>query len=66
MPPFPRYKMTEMHWKDLIDKFACPACRQSLVIGPKGDSLRCNGCKRVYPVQDDIPILLVDRATIEN
>ena len=55
-----------MHWKDLIEKLACPACRQSLVIGPEGDTLRCTGCRRVYPVQDDIPILLVERATIEK
>jgi len=55
-----------MHWKDLIGKFACPACRKSLVIGPKGDDLRCTGCRRIYPVQDDIPILLVERATLEN
>jgi uncharacterized protein YbaR (Trm112 family) len=55
-----------MHWKDLIDKLACPACKKSLVMGPKGEDLRCTGCRRIYPVQDDIPILLVERATLEN
>jgi uncharacterized protein YbaR (Trm112 family) len=55
-----------MHWKDLIDRFACPACKKSLVIGPTGDDLRCTGCRRIYPVQDDIPILLVERATLED
>jgi len=53
-----------MHWKDLLDKLVCPACKQTLVIGSAQDTLRCTACRRVYPVQDDIPILLVDRATI--
>jgi uncharacterized protein YbaR (Trm112 family) len=53
-----------MHWKDLIDKLACPACKQPLVIGQQGSNLRCTGCRRIYPVQDDIPILLVERATL--
>ena len=53
-----------MHWKDLLNKLACPACKQSLVIGPEGTDLRCSGCRRIYPVQDDIPILLIDRATM--
>jgi len=54
-----------MHWKDLINEFACPACKSPLKLGAGDASLRCESCKRVYPVRDDIPILLIDQAKIE-
>ena len=53
-----------MHWTDIIDRLACPACKSPLTVSANRDSLKCASCKRVYPVQDDIPILLVDQATI--
>jgi uncharacterized protein YbaR (Trm112 family) len=31
-----------------------------------GAGLRCAKCRRVYPVQDDIPVMLVDEAKIEE
>ena len=57
-----------MHWKDLISSFACPECKSPLALreGSGPTELKCSGCKRVYPVEDDIPILLVDRARIES
>ena len=30
------------------------------------DALKCNECKRVYPIRNDIPILLEHEATIEQ
>jgi uncharacterized protein len=54
-----------MNWREIINDLICPACKQPLAISAGGDSLRCSACKRVYPVQDDIPILLVDKAKIE-
>jgi len=38
----------------------CPACRQSLVLD--ADLVRCNGCRRGFPIIDGIPVLLADRA----
>jgi uncharacterized protein YbaR (Trm112 family) len=55
-----------MHWKELINDFACPACKAPLALTPKEDGLKCMACRRVYPVRDDIPILLVDEAKIES
>ena len=53
--------------QDLLDILVCPACKQPLVLQTKdsGESLRCGSCRRVYPVRDNIPILLVDEAVIE-
>jgi uncharacterized protein YbaR (Trm112 family) len=51
--------------QDLLDILACPACRKPLVVQGNQESLKCSECRRVYPVRDEIPILLVDEATID-
>jgi uncharacterized protein len=51
--------------QDLLDILVCPACKKPLVQKENGESLKCRECKRVYPVRDNIPILLVDEATID-
>ena len=51
--------------KDLLDILVCPVCKKPLVLKENGESLKCGQCRRVYPIQDDIPILLVDAATID-
>ncbi len=50
---------------DLLEVLICPVCRKSLVIRGE-DSLKCNDCKRVYPIQDGIVIMLESYATIEQ
>jgi len=51
--------------KDLLEILVCPKCRQPLEYRENPESLKCKGCNRVYAVKDDIPIMLVDEATIE-
>ncbi|HEX6802982.1 MAG TPA: Trm112 family protein [Terriglobales bacterium] len=51
--------------KDLLDILVCPACKKPLVMKDNGESLKCGECHRVYPIRDDIPVLLVDEAVIE-
>jgi len=51
--------------KDLLEILVCPACKQSLEYRQNPESLKCKQCHRVYLVKDDIPIMLVDEATIE-
>jgi uncharacterized protein YbaR (Trm112 family) len=51
--------------QDLLEILACPLCKTALTLGDNGQSLKCGQCRRVYPVRDDIPILLVEEATIE-
>ena len=50
----------------LLEILVCPACKASLAVVHDGAGLQCSACRRVYPVQDDIPIMLIDEATIEN
>ena len=51
--------------QDLLDILVCPACKKPLVLKANPEALKCSACNRVYPVRDNIPILLVDQATIE-
>lgn len=51
--------------KELLEILVCPACKQPLEYRQSPESLKCTQCHRVYAVKDDIPIMLVDEATIE-
>jgi uncharacterized protein YbaR (Trm112 family) len=50
---------------DLLEILACPLCKTQVVPVNNGAGLRCTQCGRVYPVRDDIPIMLPEEATIE-
>jgi uncharacterized protein len=52
--------------QDLLEILACPACKSKVELKPDSSGLKCRECKRVYPIRDDIPVMLVDEATIEN
>ncbi|MGO8985731.1 MAG: Trm112 family protein [Terriglobales bacterium] len=51
---------------DLLAMLMCPVCIEPVELTATGKSLKCSACRRVYPIQDDIPIMLVDAATIEE
>jgi uncharacterized protein YbaR (Trm112 family) len=48
--------------QELLDILACPKCKGDLHLTSAGDGLACEACKLVYPIKDDIPIMLVDEA----
>jgi uncharacterized protein len=50
--------------KDLLAILVCPVCKQPVCLLPDGSGLKCQACKRVYPVRDDIPVMLPEEATI--
>lgn len=52
--------------KDLLEILACPVCKKPLAYNEEKDTLKCGVCHRVYPVRDDIPVLLVDEAIVED
>ncbi|MFB3915110.1 MAG: Trm112 family protein [Terriglobales bacterium] len=49
-----------------VDDLVCPICKKPLVLNAEQETLKCNVCRRVYPIRDNIPILLVDEAHIEE
>ena len=52
--------------QDLLEILACPACKAKVELNGDGSGLKCVECRRVYPIRDDIPVMLIDEATIEN
>ena len=52
--------------EQLLEILVCPACRAKVELKPDGSALKCVECKRVYPIRDDIPVMLIDEATIED
>lgn len=50
--------------KELLEILACPACRGKIVHDEDNDTLNCSSCKRIYPIRDDIPVMLVEEATM--
>ena len=53
-------------YSELLEILACPVCKTPVELVKDGAGLRCAQCKRVYPVQNDIPVMLVDEATVED
>jgi len=51
--------------KDLLEILVCPACKKPVTLRDDQESLKCGECRRVYPIRDNIPIMLVDEATID-
>ncbi|MBI5200649.1 MAG: Trm112 family protein [Elusimicrobia bacterium] len=47
---------------ELLKILACPACKKPLEEREARKQLACRACAKAYPVDDGIPILLVDRA----
>jgi uncharacterized protein YbaR (Trm112 family) len=51
--------------KELLDILVCPACKKPLLLKMDPEVLKCQECKRVYPVRDNVPVLLIDQATLD-
>lgn len=53
---------------EFIEEFRviCPACRGKVVLKEDASGIKCLECRRVYPVVNDIPALVIDEAVIED
>lgn len=54
--------------EEFLKILCCPNCRGDLEFRKKEtkEELKCTSCKRVYPVEDDIPVLLPDAGYVET
>ena len=51
--------------QELLDILVCPLCKTPVKLTADQQGLKCSTCRRVYPIRDDIPVMLVDEARIE-
>ena len=51
---------------ELLAILACPQCKTPVTLVSNASGLKCDVCKRVYPIKDDIPVMLLDEATVEK
>jgi uncharacterized protein YbaR (Trm112 family) len=49
----------------LLEILACPVCKTDIKLTADEKGLKCVQCHRVYPIKEDIPVMLIDEATIE-
>ncbi|MEE8200059.1 MAG: Trm112 family protein [Candidatus Acidoferrales bacterium] len=52
--------------RELLEILVCPECKTPVALTTDQKGLRCATCRRVYPIKDDIPIMLVDEARRES
>jgi uncharacterized protein YbaR (Trm112 family) len=50
----------------LLSLLCCPACRQAVRPLPDDSGLLCAVCRRVYPIVDGIPVMLVEESRVEG
>src|SRR5258708_37467738 len=51
---------------ELLEILICPACRAKVELKSDLSGLRCVSCHRLYPIRDDIPVMLIDEAIIDE
>ena len=49
----------------LLDVLACPLCKTEVKLTADENGLKCVKCHRVYPIKEDIPVMLIEEAAIE-
>ncbi len=52
--------------KELLDILACPLCKEPVHLVEDESGLKCLKCRRVYPIKDDIPVMLEEEAAVDD
>ena len=48
--------------KELLDILACPKCKGEIYLNETGEGIICDRCRLLYPISDDIPVMLIEEA----
>jgi uncharacterized protein YbaR (Trm112 family) len=48
--------------KELLDILACPQCKGRIHLSETGTGIVCDQCRLLYPINDDIPVMLIEEA----
>jgi uncharacterized protein YbaR (Trm112 family) len=53
---------------ELLEILRCPKCKSEVELKDDQSSLKCKNpeCSLVYPIRDEIPVMLIDEATVEK
>ncbi len=51
---------------DLLEMLVCPVCKVPVTLLDDQSGLKCPSCRRVYPVRDDIPVMLPEEASVAS
>ncbi len=53
---------------ELLEILRCPKCKSEVKLKEDESGLKCQNpeCRLVYPVRDEIPVMLVEEATVEE
>jgi uncharacterized protein len=53
---------------ELLEILRCPKCKSKVEINAEQTKLKCVSpeCSLAYPIRDEIPVMLVDEATVEK
>ncbi len=53
---------------ELLEILRCPKCKSEVELKADGKGLKCVNpeCSLVYPIRDDIPVMLIDEAVPES
>ena len=51
---------------ELLEMLACPVCKTPVRLEEDETGLLCEKCRRLYPIRDEIPVMLVEEAKIKE
>ena len=63
-----QYQLSQVNFmsisQDLLEMLVCPLCKVPVKLLDDATGLKCGQCRRVYPVRDDIPVMLPEEASV--
>ena len=52
--------------KYALDILVCPVCKSRVELLMDESGIKCRSCQRLYPVRDEIPVMLAEEAKVEQ